>query len=348
MIDRDDAGLRYYAAAVSRIAEEGSLLPFSADGVAALCEHGARIAAQQGKLTARFARLGDLTREAAFLASRAGEAMVGASRVKEAVQRTKARANLPSRRFQEMIARGVIGVNTRGVATGEVNGLAVIQAGQLTYGFPNRITATIAPGRAGTINVEHEAALSGRIHTKGFLLLGGLLRTLLAPEHPLAFSASVAFEQSYGGVDGDSASGVEFCCLLSALTGLPARQDLAMTGAIDQVGHLMAIGGANEKIEGFFDACAHEGLTGTQGVIIPRSNAGDLMLRHDVVEACRAGQFAVYAVGRIEEAIELLLGQDAGARDKHGNYPPESVLGIAVARAEAFWRQARSGRDLLA
>ena len=344
VIERDKAGLGYYAAAVARIAEEGRLLPFSADGVAALCEHGARIAAQENKLTARFGRLGDLAREAAFLASRAGEDTVGGARVMEAVRRTKQRANLPSRRFQEMIARGVIGVRCRGSAVGQVNGLAVIQAGQLTYGFPNRITATIAPGKDGTINIEDEAALSGSIHTKGFLLLGGLLRTLLAPEHPLAFSASIAFEQSYGGVDGDSASGVEFCCLLSALTGLPARQDLAMTGAIDQVGNVMAIGGVNEKIEGFFDACAHEGLTGSQGVLIPASNAGDLMLRQDVVDACRAGKFGVYAVARIHEAISLLLGQDAGVRDTSGRYPPESVLGLAVARAEAFWHQAHPGR----
>ena len=338
VIARNDEGLQFYADVIAGIGKAESLPPFTKAGVAALCEHGARIAAQGDKLTSRFGRLADLQREAAFLAKRASDKFVTDAHVFDAVKRTKQRANLPSRRFQEMIGKGVIRIRTSGEVVGQVNGLAVIQAGQLTYGFPNRITATIAPGTAGTINVEEAARLSGQIHTKGFLILGGVLRTLLRPEHPLTFSASVTFEQSYGGVDGDSASGIEVCCLLSALTELPIRQDLAMTGAIDQHGDILPIGGANEKIEGFYDACQHNGLTGSQGVIIPLSNAADLMLRADVVEACDSGQFHVYAVDRVHEAIELLFGMPAGDRDGDG------VLGRAVERAHELWLRSAKPR----
>ena len=186
-----------------------------------------------------------------------------------------------------------------------------------------------------------------RDSTKGFQILGGLLRHLIAPEHPLAFSASIAFEQSYGGIDGDSASGAETVCLLSALTGVPVKQSMAMTGAIDQRGHVEAIGGVNEKIEGFFDACNHSGLTGDQGVVIPRSNAGDLMLREDVVEACMDNQFHVYAVDRIEQAIELMTGVVAGTPDSQGNYPEGTVLQIAVEKARDFWRMSLSSPEKL-
>ena len=219
----------------------------------------------------------------------------------------------------------------------KINGLAVISAGPLSYGFPARITSTIGPGRAGIIDIEGAASLSGSIHTKGFQILGGLLRHLLQTDHPLAFSASIAFEQSYGGIDGDSASGAEICCLLSALTKIPLRQSLAMTGAIDQHGHLQAIGGVNEKIEGFFDACKSMGLNGDQGVIIPLSNAGDLMLRQDVVEACRKGEFSVYAVRRVVDALEVLTGMEAGEADENGAWPEDSVLGIAQRQASEFW-----------
>ena len=208
------------------------------------------------------------------------------------------------------------------------------------YGFPARITATIGPGSAGVINIEREAALSGAIHTKGFYILSGLLRYLLRTDHPLAFDASVAFEQSYGAIDGDSASGAEICCLLSALTDIPLRQDLAMTGAIDQMGHMLAVGAVNEKIEGFFDACRDIGTLKGQGVIIPRSNAGDLMLREDLVEACAAGKFHVYAIDTVHEALALLTGRAPGKRSASGKYPKDSVLGIALRRAREYWLKA--------
>jgi len=339
-IERDEVGARFYAGVLARIAGEERLAPFSRQAVAALVEHGARIAARGRRLTTRFGRLVDVAREAAFLARKEGRLLVSGTDVGQAVQRSKQRADLPSRRFRRLVAEGGLRIRASGAEVGQVNGLAVIHAGPLTYGFPTRITATIGAGTAGAINIEREAELSGAIHTKGFYILGGLLRHLLRTEHPLAFSASVAFEQSYAGIDGDSASGAEICCLLSALTGVPLRQDLAMTGAIDQLGHVLPVGAVTEKVEGFFDVCRDLGLTGTQGVIVPRDNAADLMLRHDVVEACAQDRFCVHAVETIHEALELLTGVPAGQPDADGHYPEGTVLGLAEAMALKYWRMA--------
>jgi len=339
-IPRDPQGVQQYAQVISRIASDEQLLPFDKSAVAVILEQGARIAARGGKLSTRFGRIADIAREAAFAANKKQHPRVADDDVREAIDAGRRRADLPSRRFRELIADGTLKVDSTGRAVGQINGLAVLQAGPLTYGFPARITATIGPGTAGVINIEREAALSGAIHTKGFYILGGLMRTLLQTDHPLAFDASVAFEQSYGGIDGDSASGAEICCLLSALTNIALRQDLAMTGAIDQMGHILAIGAVNEKIEGFFDICNDSGLTGMQGVIIPRSNAGDLMLREDVVKACAANRFQIYAVATVKEALEIFTGLPAGCRDDVGCYPRDSLLGIAVHRAHEFWLKA--------
>ncbi len=342
-IERSPESFAQYARVMARIIKEENLPAFDRDAVAALIDHGARVAGRRHRLTTRFGRVADIAREAAWLARRRGPGPVGSEDVREAVRQGKRRADLPSRHFRALLKEGTIRVDTRGTVVGQINGLAVVHAGPLTYGFPARITATIGAGTAGVINIEREAALSGSIHTKGFYILGGLLRHLLSTDHPLAFSASIAFEQSYGGIDGDSASGAEMCCLLSALTGMPIRQDLAMTGAIDQRGNILAIGAVNEKVDGFFDTCADLGLTGTQGVLIPRTNAGDLMLRSDVVEACRAGKFHVYAVDTIEEALEVLTGAIAGRRGEDGTYPEGTLLRQAVDKAYEYWvRVARS------
>ncbi|MHC4217392.1 MAG: Lon protease family protein [Planctomycetota bacterium] len=344
VIPRDEQAVSHYTGVLARIAREEKLPPLDRSAVAALAEHGARIAAKGGKLTARFGRVADIAREGAFIATKSGGDHVGGDDIREAIRRTRHRADLPSRRFRELLADGTIRVQTTGSAVGQINGLAVLQAGPLTFGFPARVTATIGPGTAGVINIEGEAALSGAIHTKGFYILGGLTRRLLQTDHPLAFVASIAFEQSYGGIDGDSASGAEICCLLSALTEVPIRQGLAMTGAIDQVGHLLAVGAVNEKIEGFFDTCVDAGTTEPTGVIIPSSNASDLMLRHDVVDACAEGRFDVYAVSTIHEALSLLTGLPAGTRDERGNYPEGSVLGRAVSKAHEYWLKAAPSR----
>lgn len=332
---RDDVGVKHYASVVAGLASRESLPPFHRSAIAALAEHGARIVARRDRLTTKFGRIADIARESAFLAK---EEVVTGEHVKQAVRRTKDRASLPSRKFREMVQSQTIMVQTSGEVIGQVNGLAVMHSGPLTYGFPARITATIGPGTAGLINIEGRAQMSGSIHTKGFHILGGLLRYLLRTEHPMAFSASLAFEQSYGGIDGDSASGAEIVCLLSALTDIPIKQSMAMTGAIDQHGHLEAIGGVNEKVEGFFDACDYFGLNGQQGVVIPKSNAGDLMLREDVVAACREGKFHVYAVDNIYDAIELMTDAVAGRPQADGSYPEGTLLAKAHDEVEKFWR----------
>ena len=341
VIPRDETGVRYYAGVMSRIARDEALLPFTRDAVVALTGHGARIAGRRDRLTTRFGRLADVAREAAFLAGKAKRSAVAGSDVSEAIRLGRRRADLPARRFRQMIAEGKIGIRTAGSEVGQVNGLAVVSAGPLTYGFPQRITATVGPGSAGMVDIEREAELSGAIHTKGFYILGGLMRYLLKTSHPLAFSASVAFEQSYGGIDGDSASGAEICCLLSALTGVPLRQDLAMTGAIDQLGHVQVIGAVTEKVEGFFAVCQADGLTGTQGVIVPEANAGDLMLSEEVWEACAAGDFGVHAVATIHDALTLFTGMPAGNYDAESGYAEGTLLRLAQERVRAYWQMSR-------
>ena len=341
-LERSDHSIRQYASVVANIARTENLPAFDRTAVSALVEHGARVASRGHQLTAKFGRIADLIREAAFLAD--GKTVTGEN-VRDAISRTKHRASMPSRKFQQMIASETILVQTQGMVVGQINGLAVMRSGPLTYGFPARITATIGPGQAGLINIEGRAQMSGSIHTKGFHIIGGLLRYLLRNEHPLAFSASIAFEQSYGGIDGDSASGAEVVCLLSALTEIPINQGMSMTGAIDQHGHVEAIGGVNEKIEGFFDACNHFGLTGDQGCVIPKSNQGDLMLREDVAQACAEGKFHVYAVRTIYEAIEVMTGTDAGSAG--GDYAEGTVLAVAVAKAHEFWEKTLSSPQQL-
>ncbi len=337
VIDRNAQGFKHYSAIIAKIIEEDDLLPFTAEAVAGLIEHGARVCAQKDKLTARFSRIADIAREAHYVACKGKQLLVEGEDVTTAIRRTKQRAGLPARKFREQLANGTINVATSGNRVGQINGLAVIHAGPIVYGFPSRITASIGAGRAGVIDIEGKAGKSGSIHTKGFEILGGLLRHMLPLKHPLTFSASIAFEQSYGGIDGDSASGAEFCCLISELTKIPIYQGISMTGAIDQHGLLQAIGGVNEKIEGFYDVCTLNGLNGQQGVIIPASNAGDLMLRPDVQQACIDGQFSVFAVDNISQAMEILMGQPAGLL-VDGEYAENCIMGQAMQKARQFWQ----------
>ncbi|MCX7552964.1 ATP-binding protein [Marinicella sp. S1101] len=341
VIDRDQEGFNNYAGIIAKIIEEDGLMPFNAAAVARLIEHGARVCSQDEKLTAKFSRVADLAREAHFLASKENKRVVTGTHVSDAIKRTKKRAGLSSRKFQERLQDGTINLDTEGYTVGQINGLAVIHAGPIVYGFPSRLTTTIGPGRAGVIDIEGMAGKSGSIHTKGFHILGGLLRYMLPVEHPLTFSASIAFEQSYGGIDGDSASGAEFCCLISALTQIPINQGFAMTGAIDQHGRVQAIGGVNEKIEGFFDTCHHRGLTGKQGVIIPQSNAGELMLRHDVQQACKDGLFSIHAVAHIGEAMEVLMEQPAGVL-VGGEYAAGTIMEKAMQMAKIYWQNTQA------
>ncbi|HPF12827.1 MAG: AAA family ATPase [Planctomycetes bacterium] len=335
--------MMFYAHHLSGLAERESLPPFTREAVAALCEHGTRISGRNDRLTTKFARLNDLAREAAYINTVLDptEAHTTGEHVRRAIENTRRRAGRPSQRFRESIADGTLRIETRGAVIGQINGLAVMSAGPLTFGFPARITATAGPGMRGVVDIERESSLSGSIHTKGFHILGGLLRHLFRTRHPLAFTASLAFEQSYGGVDGDSASGAETCCLLSALTGIPIRQNLAMTGAIDQFGNIQPIGGASEKIEGFFATCLDAGLTGDQGVLLPAANKRNLVLRQDVVEACDAGRFHIYAIDRIEQAIELLTGVPAGTADADGQFAEGTVFAKAMEMLGEYWYRSR-------
>ncbi len=342
-IDRDKEGCQAYASVIARLVERDELLHFSASAVTKLIEHGARICSQQGQLTSRFGRIADIAREGSFLAEKEGLELVEARHIQHSIQRSKGRADVPARRFRRLVAQGTVRIDVSGTAVAQINGLAVTSAGLLTYGFPSRVTASIGPGSAGAVNIERESDLSGSAHTKGFLILSGLLRYLLRLQHPMAFSAAIAFEQTYGRIDGDSASGTEFCCLISALTDLPVRQDLAMTGAVDQKGNMLPIGAVCEKIEGFYDACRAVNFTCTQGVLIPRANAPELMLREDIVESIREGEFAVYAIDSIDQALALMLDRPAGKLDD-SDYEEGSILSLAQNRAHEYWEIATKNR----
>jgi ATP-dependent Lon protease len=338
-VERTLEGARLYAGVLSRLTHHEKLPPFDSTAVAAIIEQGARLSDRPGRLTAHFTKIEDIAREAAFLAGSIGQNRVLDEHVVLSIERARRRADLPARRYRSSLKRGTYNVETKGWVAGQVNGLAVMKAGQVTYGFPARLTVSAGPGDRGIIDIESRSALSGSIHTKWVHILDGLVRQLLKADFPLTFTASLAFEQSYGNIEGDSASGAEICCLFSSLADIPINQGFAMTGSIDQRGHVQAVGGVNDKIEGFFDACSDAELTGEQGVIIPRANVDDLMLREDVVQACENGQFRIHAVAWIQEALEILTGVPAGVWKESAGFQSDSVLGRARAKAREFWKQ---------
>jgi lon-related putative ATP-dependent protease len=331
-----------YARFIKKITDEDNLLPFDKTGIAAVIEYGTRIAGRHQKLSTRFHVIADVVREASYWAQKDGRTVVGAEHVETAVGERFERVSLIENKIQEMIEEGSILIDTAGAAVGQVNGLSVYDMGQFAFGKPTRITAKTAVGRAGIINIEREADLSGPTHNKGVLILGGYLRAKYAQDKPFALSASIAFEQSYGGVDGDSASSTEIYALLSSLSGLALRQDIAVTGSVNQKGEIQPIGGVNEKLEGFFDVCRAKGLTGTQGVLIPHQNVRNLMLRKDVVEAARKGLFHIYPVAAIDEGIEILTGVPAGRRKDDGTFEDGSVNFLVDRELE---RLARASKD---
>ncbi len=312
----------------SRCAEEG-LPHFDVSAVSRVIEYSGRQVEDQRKLTTRFAHVDDIVQEAAFWARRAGHAVVTAEDVAKAIDERVYRSNQFEERLRELTTDGTLMVDTAGAVVGQVNGLAVLELGDYAFGRPNRITCQTFQGRAGVINIEREAKLSGHIHDKGMLILAGFLGGRYAQDKQLNLSASIAFEQSYEGVDGDSASSTELYALLSSLAGLPLKQATAVTGSVNQRGEIQAIGGATLKIEGFFAVCRAMpgGLTGEQGVIIPAANVPNLMLREEVVQAVAEGKFHIYPVRTVDEGIELLTGVPAGERGPDGAYPEETVNG---------------------
>lgn len=314
-----------YAQFVKKITHEEKLLPFDNKGVAEIIEHGVRLAGRQNKVSTRFSDVADVIREAHYWAKTEKKKNVSDEHVLKAISEKRKRSQMVEEKIQEMIDDGSIMIDVKGSKTGQVNGLAVYNGGDYSFGKPTRITATVGVGSAGIINIEREADLSGKTHNKGVLIIGGYFREKYAWDKALSFSASLAFEQSYSGVDGDSASSTEIYALLSALSSLPIRQDIAVTGSVNQKGEIQPIGGVNQKIEGFFDACKSRRLTGRQGVLIPHQNVNDLMLRKDVVDACSDGRFTVYAVKNIDRGIEILTGVKAGKKSRSGKYPADSV-----------------------
>ncbi len=331
-----------YARLLGTLARAEGLRPLSRDAVARVVEHGARLADDGDKLTAEVEVLLDLLREADHHALAAGRQVTDREDVQAAVEAQMWRHGRYRDRVLEEITRGTLLIDTRGEKVGQVNGLSVIQLGRFAFGRPSRITARVRLGKGEVVDIEREVELGGPLHSKGVLILTGLLGARYAADRPFTLSASLVFEQSYGGVEGDSASSAEMYALLSALSGIPIRQSIAATGSVNQLGQVQAIGGVNEKIEGFFDVCRARGLTGDEGVVIPSANVKHLMLRADVVEACTQGRFHVWAVDDVDQGIEILTGVPAGTRGADGRFPEGTVNALVAARLEQLAERARA------
>lgn len=325
--NRESMGI--YHGFVDQTARSCHLRPFASDAVAEILQFGSRLAGRQDRLSTQLGLIAGLCQEADQLAGAAATEVTGAH-VRQAVAARLRRSSLVPDRIRRMIAEGSLHVETRGSVVGQVNGLAVFSTGTQAFGAPTRITCRTGVGRRGVVAIERETERSGAIHTKGVLVLDGFLNGTFARSQPLAFNASLTFEQSYGDVEGDSASSAELYAILTSLANVPVRQSIATTGSIDQFGNVQAVGGVTEKVEGFFDVCREAGLTGEQGVIIPSTNRLDLTLRAEVVEAVAAGSFHVWAVQRVEEGIELLTGIPAGVPDESGAYPGGTVFAMVA------------------
>lgn len=324
-MDRKEESIQKFAEFVKKKKDDDRLRPFDKAAVAALVEEAVRMTGRQEKISTSFPLITDLIREADYWAGQEGKHTVKEKHVDKAIDARIGRSNMVEEHIQEMIDRGTLMIDVDGAVVGQVNGLAVYSLGDHMFAKPSRITVSTSMGRAGIINIEREADMSGSTHNKGVLILGGYLRKKYAQDKPISMSASIAFEQSYGGVDGDSASSTEIYALLSSLCEVPIRQDIAVTGSINQNGEVQAIGGVNHKIEGFYDCCKQIGLTGKQGVMIPESNVKDLMLRKDVVSAVKKNKFRIYAVKTIDEGMEVLTGKKAGEKKPDRTYPRNSI-----------------------
>ncbi len=331
-VARTKENLRSFAAFISGCCVDCELKHFDRTAVATAVEYAARMVADQEKLSSRFAIMKELVEESEYWARKAGARLVDGTHVRRAIEERRFRHNLPDERLAEMIKEGTILIDTSGSVVGQVNGLSIYSLGDIMFGKPSRITCRTYLGRGGVINIEREANMSGSTHDKGVLIMSGYLGGRYAQDAPLSLSASLCFEQSYGGVDGDSASCAELYALLSSVANVPLRQDIAVTGSINQNGEVQPIGGINQKVEGFFQTCSSKGLTGTQGVMMPSRNLRNLMLRDDVVEAVRRGKFHIYAVDSVDRGMEILTGVPIGSRRKDGSYPPHSINGLVTAQ----------------
>ncbi|MDD5276157.1 MAG: ATP-binding protein [Methylovulum sp.] len=334
-VTRENSSLEY-ARLLATIARREKLRPLSQNAVARVIEQSSRMTGDAEKLLIHLRSIQDLLTESDHWAKDNGHLHITNSDVQQAIDQKIHRLDKIREKLYENIYRGTVLIDTEGKVVGQINGLSVLQLGEFSFGQPSRITATTRLGSGKVVDIERETELGGAIHSKGVLILSSFIAARYARKNPFSIAASLVFEQSYGAIEGDSASLAELCAILSSLAQIPLRQDLAITGSVNQLGNVQPIGGVNEKIEGFFDICAKKGLTGTQGVIIPATNIKHLMLRWDVVHAAQSNQFNVYAVSTVDEALELLTGMDAGVANAQGNYPPESVNGQIEAQLLQF------------
>ncbi|MDA8084258.1 MAG: ATP-binding protein [Nitrospiraceae bacterium] len=321
-----------YAAFVASTCRNGGLMPFGRTGVAKIVEYGSRLADHQEKLSSRFSDIADVVREANYWAKKAGSAVVTDDHVEQALREKVFRTNRIEERLQEMIVEGTIIVDTAGEKVGQINGLAVLGLGDYQFGKPSRITARTYTGKSGVVNIERETKMSGRIHDKAVLIISHYINSTFAWKKPISFSASITFEQLYDMVEGDSASCAELFAILSSLAGVPLKQYIAVTGSMDQNGDVQPIGGINEKIEGFFDLCKVRGLDGTQGIVMPRKNVRNLMIKKEVVDAVKDGKFFIYPIDRVEEGLQIFTGLHAGVRSEDGTFPEGTLYHLVEKR----------------
>jgi lon-related putative ATP-dependent protease len=339
--ERSEVNDQLFARLIATLSRREELRALDRSAVARLIEQSARTAADAERLSMQIRSTADLVREADYWAAQTGKEVIGAEEVQRAIDGKIRRSNRIEERMREEILRDTILIDIDGEKIGQINGLSVIQVGGYTFGRPSRITARLRMGAGKVLDIEREVDLGGPLHSKGVLILSSFLGARYASDYPLALAASLVFEQSYGGVEGDSASSAELYALLSALAQAPIKQSLAVTGSVNQHGEIQAIGGVNEKIESFFDVCEARGLTGHQGVLIPASNAKHLMLRRDVVEAAEAGRFQIYPVETVDQGIEILTGVPAGARDAEGAFPEKTINRRAERRLIEFAEKRR-------
>ncbi len=335
-VERNEDTMQQYARFIARVCKEENLLPLTPKGVAAVVEYGEKLVADKSKLSLRFGSIQAVLKEADYWANRKNARAISDKYIQKALKEHRFRYNLYEEKVQENYVDETILIDLDGAVVGQVNALAVYQIGDLAFGRPSRITAVTYLGKAGIINIERESKLSGKTHDKGVLILSGYLGQTFAQRYPLSLAASITFEQNYGGIDGDSASSTELYAILSSLSGVPIQQGIAVTGSVNQKGQVQAIGGVNHKIEGFFDVCKAKGLTGNQGVMIPKANVKNLMLKKEVIEAVKNGKFHIYEVATIQDGIEILTGIKAGDPDQKGDFPPDTVYGKVQAKLKSY------------
>ena len=338
VMDRTEENEIEYAKLIGSLSKKKNIRSLNKQAVAKIIEHASRLADDSEKLTAHITSIGDLLREADYWASKSNAKQIGKNHVIQAIEAQIYRSDRINKAMLEQIDKGTILMDVKGERVGQINGLVVYNFSRNSFGKPARITTQVRMGSGEFVDIEREIEMSGPIHTKGVLILQSLLSNRFAKRKPLSLSASIVFEQSYGGVDGDSASSTEYYCLLSAISGLPIKQSIAVTGSINQFGEVQPIGGVNEKIEGFFEVCKYNGLTGEQGVVIPRTNVSNLMLKEEIVEAVQNNMFHIWAVDTVDDGIEILTGVKAGKLDKNGKYPKGSVNDLVQKSLDDYYR----------